>query len=252
MKKIKYCLILGILLIILSGCYSVPITGRSTFIAISQADEETLGLQAFDEQKQASKLASPELQAKISKIGKDLASVTDQKDWNWQFVVFDDPTVNAWCLPGGKVAVYTGILPYFKNDNELAAVLAHEIAHAIARHGASRMTQNIFMETGAAILGMSTKNSEALALAYGVSTELLVALPYSRENEYEADYIGIILMAKAGYNPQAALDFWQRFATSSAASSTPEFFSTHPSDANRVAHLKGKMPEALSIYNKKR
>jgi predicted Zn-dependent protease len=168
--------------------------------------------------------------------------------------VFDDTnTINAWCLPGGKVGVYTGLLPYARTDGELATVMAHEIAHAVARHGAERMSQQMVVETGSAIVAgtVSEQNVEVAKVAYGVGSQLFVMLPYSRKHEFEADRIGLIYMARAGYDPREALTFWQRFAELSKGA-PPEWLSTHPADTKRVEQIKQLLPEAEAEYQKTR
>jgi predicted Zn-dependent protease len=158
-------------------------------------------------------------------------------------------------MPGGKVVVYTGILPYTRDENGLAVVLGHEIAHAVARHGAERMSQEILRNVGAVALAValddkSPETRAAWLLAYGIGTQVGVMLPYSRLHESEADHLGLIFMAIAGYNPEGAVDFWQRMSAASNGQKPPEFMSTHPSDETRIKQLQEWMPEALKYYNK--
>ena len=173
-------------------------------------------------------------------------------DWEWEFVVFNDSeTANAWCLPGGKVAVYTGILPYAKNDAQLATVMAHEIGHAVARHGVERMGTETMVSAVGSIIGSSVSeaNADAVLAAYGVGSSLFVTLPFSRDDEYEADQIGMNFMARAGYDPNEAIKFWENFMAA-GGSSVPEMLSTHPSDANRIAKLKTYLPANEELYKK--
>ena len=174
--------------------------------------------------------------------------------YSWEFNLVDDPQINAWCMPGGKVVFYTGILPYCQDESGIAVVMGHEIAHAVARHGNERMSQQMVTQFGAELGNamMSEKSAEAQALfstLYGVGSQLLVALPYSRSHETEADKMGLIFMAMAGYNPETAVEFWQRMAAS-GGQKQPQFLSTHPSDQTRVSDLQKFMPEALRYYRK--
>jgi predicted Zn-dependent protease len=182
--------------------------------------------------------------------------MSDQlKGYKWEFNLVEDPNVNAWCMPGGKVVVYTGILPVAKNEAGLATVMGHEIAHAFARHGAERMTQGLLVELGGMALekALATRPEETRDLfmrSYGAGTQYGILLPYSRKQESEADHLGLIFMAMAGYNPNDALDFWQRMAASSSGQAPPEFMSTHPADATRIRNIKKLIPEAMKYYKK--
>jgi predicted Zn-dependent protease len=189
----------------------------------------------------------------VERVGKRLAAAAPDKDFNYEFTVIESPAANAFCLPGGKVAVYTGILPYCQNEAGLAAVLGHEIGHAIARHGGERMSQGQIQEVGgvtlAALLeakGVSPTTGNLAMTAFGIGSQVGVMLPFSRSHETEADYLGLIYMAKAGYDPHEAVAFWNRFAA--LGSGTPTFLSTHPSSPDRAKALEVKMPEADAIY----
>lgn len=242
--------------LLLSGCYTVPVTGRSAFIVTSVSEEKALGLEAFNTYKTNSVLLTDSsINARVKNIGNRIARIaeadTPDMEWEWEFVVFNDSaTANAWCLPGGKVAVYSGILPYAKTDAQLATVMAHEIAHAVARHGVERMgTESVLSVVGGIIgSGVSDANSEAFQTAYGLGSQLAVTLPFSRKDELEADKIGLNFMARAGYDPQEAINFWESFEASGAGSSTPEFLSTHPSDSTRIQALKEYLPECQALY----
>jgi predicted Zn-dependent protease len=173
----------------------------------------------------------------------------------WEFNVVESPEVNAWCMPGGKVVVYTGILPITKDETGLAVVMGHEIAHAVAQHGAERMSQGLLQELGGVALSVALAKEPAetqnlFYAAYGVGTTVGVMLPFSRTHESEADRLGLIFMAMAGYDPNAAVDFWTRMAAQKGGAAPPEFLSTHPSDATRIADIKKELPEALSYYKK--
>jgi predicted Zn-dependent protease len=168
--------------------------------------------------------------------------------------VKNDTTPNAWCMPGGKVVVYTGILPYTVDQNGLAVVLSHEIAHAVARHGNERMSQQLLVQMGGIALSEAIKQKpeetkNIFNAVYGIGTQVGLMLPYSREHELEADRLGLIFMAMAGYDPQTAIPFWERMAKSAGAK-PPEFISTHPSDATRINKIKAVMPEAMKYYKK--
>ena len=174
--------------------------------------------------------------------------------YKWEFNLIEDATVNAWCMSGGKVVVYTGLLPLVQNDAALATVMGHEIAHAVARHGSERMSDQMLVQLGGtaltAALAQKPEQTRQIAMtAFGVGSQLGVVLPFSRQHEYEADYMGLIFMAMAGYDPNESIVFWEKMAKQSGTK-PPEFLSTHPVDENRIARLKEKMPEAMAYYNK--
>ena len=241
-----------------AGCSTVPETGRSQMNLFSSEQEMQLGLTEFDKMKKEVPISKdPAANAMVQRVGKRIAAVAQLTGAQWEFVVFESKEANAFCLPGGKVGIYTGILPICQDDAGLAAVMGHEVAHAVARHGGERMTQaqalNTVGQVGGALMG-SSKYSEWAPLAtqaYGVGAQLGVALPHSRAQESEADEIGILYMARAGYDPRAAVSFWERFADYNNArggSATSWFLSTHPTDAARIAHLKELLPKAEADY----
>ena len=238
------------------GCNSAPITGRKRVLLIPENQELTLGAKAFDESLAEQKPSSnSRLTQVVERVGKRIASVSGRQDFQWDFRLIENTTPNAFCLPGGKVAVHTGILPICQNEAGLAVVMGHEIAHALARHGGERMSQNLWMDGAQVLAGKVIANKfpsrqEQLMKYYGLGSKYLVQLPYSRLQESEADHIGIMLMAKAGYNPTGAPAFWQRFAGSTNSPETLEWFSTHPSDARRSQDLLELMDEAKSLYQK--
>jgi predicted Zn-dependent protease len=173
----------------------------------------------------------------------------------WEFHVVDDPAVNAWCMPGGKVVFYTGILPICKDETGVAVVMGHEVAHAIANHGGERMSQELALQTGmtglqVALSQKPQQTQQIFMQAVGLGTQVGVMLPYSRLHESEADRMGLIFMAMAGYDPNAAVSFWQRMSASSGGAKPPEILSTHPSDTRRIKDLKAALPEALKYYKK--
>ena len=235
------------------GCAKVPYTNRSQLILVSQRDESALGAQAFSQVVAKSRVdSSPGVNRAVTEVGERLARVANRPDFQWKFIVIDDPRqVNAFCLPGGKVAVYTGILPVAQDQAGLAVVLGHEIAHALARHGAERMSQGMVAQSvGQALaIGLGGGAESAMILAaYGLGTQYGVLLPYGRTQESEADHIGLLLMAQAGYDPREAVDFWERMERSGGGGA-PEFLSTHPSHGTRVKQLREWIPEATRLYD---
>ena len=227
-----------------SGCSTVPITGRSQFTALVSPEQEmTLGLTSFNEMKKGTPISNDAAaNALVQKVGKRIAAIAGP---------FASKEANAFCLPGGKVGVYTGILPITKDEAGLATVIGHEVAHAIARHGAERMSEGMLIQLGGQALGNGLANSDprvqVLAnAAYGLTTQVGRELPHSRAQESEADHIGLIYMARAGYNPEASVQFWQRFAAynQQQGGSTPAFLRTHPTDETRIKQLQAWMPEA--------
>jgi predicted Zn-dependent protease len=244
---------------VLSGCDTVPVTGRSQLNLMSTGQEEQLGLTSFNQLKQQTPISKDvAANALVQKVGHRIAAVAD-KDMpgaQWEFVVFESKEANAFCLPGGKVGVYTGILPITKDESGLATVLGHEVAHAVARHGGERMTEAMLLQTGGELLSASLSSRDprmvaAANSAYGVTTQVGVALPHSRAQESEADHIGLIYMARAGYDPRQAVAFWQRFADfeKQQGGNTPAFLRTHPTDAKRIQQLQVWLPEALAQYH---
>lgn len=240
--------LMGMLVIV--ACGTVPITGRQQFMLVSESEEAQLGLTAYREILSKESISrDPRLNAIVQRVGRRIAAVADRPDYQWEFRVIDKDEANAFALPGGKVAVYTGLFPYTKTDAGLAVVMGHEVAHALARHGAERMSQstaaNAVIGLGAAVAGVQNPAiMQAISAAYGIG----VALPFGRGQESEADHIGLILMAKAGYDPQEAVPFWQRMSSGQGRSGPPEFLSTHPSGDTRIRQLREWMPEALSHY----
>lgn len=192
------------------------------------------------------------IQKAVEQFYRDKKASDDLKGFAWEFNVVDENTVNAWCMPGGKVVVYTGLLPVTQDEQSLAVVMGHEIAHAIARHGNQRMSQGLLVQFGGAALSVAMSQKPALTQqlfqqAYGVSTTL-GTLKYSRSHESEADKMGLIFAAMGGYDPEAAVSFWQRMASAGGGQKPPELLSTHPSDETRIKDLKAFMPEAKKYY----
>ena len=245
-------LIVGITLavagMLVAGCATVPYTNRRQFNIISEDEENQMGLQAYTEVKKKNKIShDPEVNAMVERVGKRIAAAANKPEYHWEFTVIDDPkTVNAFCLPGGKIAVYTGILPLTKDDTGLAVVLGHEVSHALAHHGAERISDQTLVSLPLAVIleGRSAESQALIQDAFGIG----LALPFSRKQESEADHIGLILMAKAGYDPRRAVEFWQRMAHEMQGKAPPAFLSDHPSDAQRIEKIKEELPEALTYY----
>jgi metalloendopeptidase OMA1, mitochondrial len=241
------------------SCYTNPQTGRKELVLFTPAEEAQLGLSAFSDLKKSTPISSDAAQNDlVRRVGGRISQVATLPNAQWEFVVFQDQTANAFCLPGGKVGVYSGILPITSNEVGLATVIGHEVSHAVARHGGERMSHELLIEMGGMGLQLALQKQPqqtiALAMtAYGVGTNLGHTLPHSRAQELEADYMGLLLMAKAGYDPHEAITFWQRFSTyiDQHGGEPPEFLSTHPLDAKRISELQKHLPEALAIYNKR-
>jgi len=244
-----------------SGCATVPETGRSQLSLMSAGEEMQLGLTSFNQLKKETPVSKDAAaNALVQKVGKRIAAVAELPNAQWEFVVFENKEANAFCLPGGKVGVYTGILPITRDEAGMATVLGHEIAHAVARHGGERMSQELVRQTGGSVLATTLSNADPRTQAivktvYGVGSQVGAILPYSRLHESEADKIGLKYMARAGYNPEAAVGFWQRFAAYSqqqGGSGTPAFLRTHPTDEKRIQQLKAWLPEAKAEYRPSR
>jgi len=253
-RTFKQITLVAILALLFIGCSKAPITGRSQLIMISPQQEVQLGYQSAKAVLAKEKI-STDLQKNtmVKRVGKRIAAVSNQNSYDWEFfVIKNDKEANAFCLPGGKVFVYTGLFKYVANDDELAAVMGHEIGHALARHGAERMSRGQLAQMGGQVLGAvmqgrgNPQTTQAVMQAFGIGTQLGVMLPHSRTQEYEADHIGLVLAAKAGYNPQAALQFWEKFAKDGRSS--PEYLSTHPAPANRISEIRALLPKVIPIY----
>ena len=230
-----------------TGCRTVPMTGRSQLMLSTAASENELGASAYKEYKlQTRPTGDKNQQALLERVGDSIKNASGVTDFEWEFNVLESDTVNAFCLPGGKVAVYTGMMRQFSNEAELACVVAHEVGHAIARHGGERTSWSYLQAIGT--LGVSKYGNETAQTIYGIGSEYGIMLPYSRKHENEADLIGLYLMAKAGYDPKAAVDFWKKFNTGNS-SKLDELLSTHPCDATRIANLSEHLAEAETLYS---
>jgi predicted Zn-dependent protease len=253
--------------IVVQSCSVVPLTGRKQLNLLPESEMVSMGLTSYSEFLKENPLSPDKSNtAIVKKVGGDISNAVIKyfKDngiesrldgYQWEFnLVKNDTVPNAWCLPGGKVVVYTGILPYTRDKNGLAVVLSHEIAHAVARHGNERMSQQLVIQLGGMALNEAIKEKpeetkSIYNVAYGIGSQVGVILPYSREHELEADKLGLIFMAMAGYDPQTAVTFWERMA-SAGGNKPPEFLSTHPSDETRIRKIKAAIPEALKYYKK--
>ncbi|SMB98513.1 peptidase M48 Ste24p [Hymenobacter roseosalivarius DSM 11622] len=247
------------------GCSTVPITGRRQLSLVSDAEINTLAAQQYREVISQSKLSTNSTQtAMVRRVGQRIQQAVETyfrqqnaqdqlAGYAWEFnLIQDDAQQNAWAMPGGKTAVYTGILPITQDENGLAVVMAHEIAHAVAKHGSERMSQGLVQQLGGQALGAALSTNSAttqqVALqAFGVGSQLGL-LRYGRNQESEADRLGLIFMAMAGYNPDGAVGFWQRMAARSNGASPPEFLSTHPSNETRISDIQSLLPEARKYY----
>jgi len=249
------------------NCSTVPLTGRSQLNMIPNSEMLAMSFQQYDQFLKENKISSNKAEVDmVKRVGGRIEQAVEKymrdnnlssrlSGYNWEFNLVEDDQVNAWCMPGGKVVVYTGILPVTNDETGLAVVLGHEIAHAIAEHGNERMSQQLLQQVGAVGLMVAMKDepvqTQALWLSvYGVGTTLGVILPYSRTQESEADHLGLIFMAMAGYDPYEAPEFWKRMAESKQGGQPPEFLSTHPSDQTRINDITAWIPEAMKYYKK--
>ena len=245
-------------LLLLVACAKVPITNRTQLILLPRAFEMQLGASAYLGMLESEKVSKNKHYARtVTRVGQRIAAVSHTPNLRWQYTVFDnDKLVNAFALPGGKIGVYTGMMPVAKTDAGLATVMAHEVAHTTARHGGERLSLGILLEMGSAALASAMKKKDKktqsrVLAAYGIGSTLVVALPFSRKQESEADRIGLIYMAKAGYDPREAIPFWERMGAAGRGS-PPEFLSTHPGYRTRIKNLRKWMPEAMEYYEASR
>jgi len=254
-------------LIMLLSCSRVPITGRQQLNLLPSSQMLSMSFQQYDEFVKANKISKDATQtAMVKRVGTRIQRAVEDyfaskgmahelKGYVWEFNLVDSKEANAWCMPGGKVVFYTGILPITKDETGMAVVMGHEVAHAIAEHGNERMSQGMLTQLGGMALAVAIQEkpeqTQALWMtAFGVGSQVGVMLPFSRLHESEADRLGLIFMAMAGYNPQQALNFWQRMAEMKGGQAPPEFISTHPSDATRIEQIKKWLPEAMTYYTK--
>lgn len=241
-------------LLALAACGTVAGTGRRQFILTTPAMEAQMGQEAFTDVMATSTVVKDGAwAAMVERCGQRLAKACGAPGFQWEFKLVQDDTINAFCLPGGKVVIYTGIMPHCANEAGLATVMGHEIAHAVARHGGERMTQGVLVQGGALALdvvlqqkGVAPTQRNQWMAAFGMGSQIGVLLPYSRKHEYEADYLGMTYLAKAGYDPAESPRFWERFAKL-GGERPPEFLSTHPADEKRAAEMRAKLPELQAL-----
>jgi predicted Zn-dependent protease len=247
------------------SCSTVPVTGRKQFNIIPNDTMLSMSFQQYQEFLQTNPLSqNAEQTAMVKRTGQRIQNgveayfngrgMADQlAGYAWEFNLVESEEVNAWCMPGGKVVVYTGLLKLVGSEAELAVVMGHEIAHAVAQHGNERMSQGLVAQLGGMALSkaLEEKPAETQQLwmtAFGLGAQVGVLLPFSRQQESEADHLGLIFMAMAGYDPNAALTFWQKMASESGGQAPPEFISTHPSDETRIRNIRSLLPEAMGYY----
>ncbi|WP_297176180.1 M48 family metallopeptidase [uncultured Porphyromonas sp.] len=256
-------------LLLLSSCGSVPITGRRQLNLVSDGEILSASATQYKQFISQSQLSSnTTYNAKVTQVGRRLAAATNAylkqngyesmlSSLSWEFNVVDSKQVNAFCMPGGKIVVYTGLLNLVGNgphsDDELAAVMGHELSHALAKHANERISNQLLLQAGGQILGAAVNTRSQLLgglinQAYGLGAQVGVMLPFGRKQEYEADKMGLVLMAMAGYDPRYAVNFWQKMSASKGGAQQNELLSTHPSDANRIKEIQAYLPNALKYY----
>ena len=256
-----------VIALLLTGCSTVPITGRSQLNLIPGSSMLSMSADQYGTFLKENKLSQNAQQtATVKRVGARIQDAVERyfvsaglqdhlKSYKWEFNLVEDKQVNAWCMPGGKVVVYTGILPVALDDAGLAVVMGHEIAHAIAEHGNERMSQGLIAQLGGTALSaaLATKPEATRQLwmsVYGVGSQYGALMPYGRMQESEADHLGLVFMTMAGYDPNVAISFWERMAAQKGGQAQPEFLSTHPADATRIANIKRLIPSVLSTYRK--
>lgn len=254
-----------VLLLVAISCTKVPVTGRSQLNLIPSGQMNAMSFQQYEQVLAESKLSTDaEATAMIRRVGVRIKGavetyfaqqgLSDQLDgYDWEFNLIDSDQVNAWAMPGGKVAFYTGILPICQDEQGVAVVMGHEVAHAVAQHGNERMSQGLIAQMGGLALAKALEDKpeqtqQLWMTAFGVGASVGAILPFSRLQESEADHLGLIFMAMAGYDPNTAVEFWQRMAAEKGGGAPPEFLSTHPSDDTRIRKIREHLPEAMTYY----
>lgn len=267
MTKFNILIASATLLLLAGSCSTVPLTGRKQVNLLPESEMISMGFSNYSDFKKETPLSANRNQAAmVNDVGNRISSAVVTyfnenglssriSGYEWEFNLFRSEVPNAWAMPGGKVAIYEGILPFTVDEDGLAVVIGHEISHIVARHGNERMSQQLVVQLGGIALNeaVSEKPEETRNIflaVYGLGAQVGAILPYSREHEKEADRLGLIFMAMAGYNPESAVGFWERMSASSG-SRPPEFLSTHPSDATRIAEMKKSLPEAMKYYRAK-
>jgi metalloendopeptidase OMA1, mitochondrial len=253
-KAAGMLVIMSVLAMVLTACATAPYTGRTQLMLVSQEQEEQLGLQAAEQILQQERRSDNQRHREmVERAGRRIAGVAEQ-DFNWEFHTLAGDTANAFALPGGKVFVYDGLFKYADSEDRLATVMAHEIAHVLTRHGAERLSMSMAAQVGqeAALQALNIQSPagmQTFGVAYGIASQIGVILPYSRKQELEADRIGLVLMAKAGYDPRAAIEFWKAMSEA-AKGSPPPFLSTHPPDEQRIEQIEEMLPEVMGYYRR--
>ncbi len=264
LHTVKYLLTIAITAFLVQGCSSVPITGRRQLMLVSDQQVITLSLQQYQEYIHTAKVITdtPEAQM-VQRVGMRIANAVETflknsgasseiQNYAWEFKLVEDKSVNAFAMPGGKVVVYSGLLPVTQNEASLAVVIGHEIGHVVAKHASERISQQLALQYGGAVAGELLKGVAANTIGqtvFGLGAQVGVMLPYARKQEYEADELGLIFMAMAGYDPRVAIPFWTRMAQSTQGGKIPEFLSTHPTDAKRIGNMEKILPKALQYYS---
>jgi predicted Zn-dependent protease len=264
------CVLLAGVLVLLSvsSCSTVALTGRKQINLVPDSEMLSASSQQYDqfmkenkpssdaEQTERVKRVGARIQAAVEEYARQNNRTQDLSGYAWEFNLVESKEVNAWCMPGGKVVFYTGIMPVCQDDNGVAVVMGHEVAHAVAKHGSERMSQQLVVQMGGTALGaeLSSKPQQTQQLwmsAFGAGAQYGLLLPFSRSQESEADHLGLIFMSMAGYDPHNAVTFWQRMAQATGGEKPPEFMSTHPADETRIKKIQDAMPEALKYYKAK-
>lgn len=263
--SLRYVLIVFLVAVMLASCSTVPITGRSQVALIPSDTMLSMSTQQYDEFLSTHKISKDKEKTEmVKKAGKRIKNAVERyfaenglsdrlNGYQWEFNLIDDKAVNAWAMPGGKVVVYTGLLPIARDETGLAVVMGHEVAHAVADHGNERMTQALGVQLGGLALSTALATEPAMTQelwmgVYGAGAQYGLLLPYSRLHESEADHLGLIFMAMGGYDPRAAVPFWQRMSAEKKGQAPPEFLSTHPSDETRIEDIKNLIPKAMQYY----
>jgi predicted Zn-dependent protease len=264
-QKVFLALVIILLQVLAQSCRTVPVSGRQQLALLPESTLIGMSLTSYNEFISSNRLSTNQQQTELVRTtGFRIANAVEEylknngmgsrvSEFQWEFNLVEEDVVNAWAMPGGKIVFYTGILPVTRNAGGLAAVMGHEIAHVVARHGNERMSQQLLVQTGGVALAVAMREKPAetrnmFLAAYGVGTAVGVVLPYSRAHEREADRLGLIFMAMAGYNPQEALDFWERMDKMAGGAGPPAFLSTHPTSADRIREIRSFLPEAMKYY----
>lgn len=261
---VKYFLTMVITVFLMQGCGSVPITGRRQLMLVSDQEVISLSLQQYQDYIRTATTitGTPEAQM-VQRVGMRIAKAVETflknngasseiQNYAWEFKLVKDNSINAFAMPGGKVVVYSGLLPVTQNEASLAVVIGHEIGHVVAKHAHERISQQLALQAGSELAGELLGGVAATQIGqtvFGLGAQMGVMLPYARKQEYEADELGLIFMAMVGYDPRVAIPFWTRMAQSSQGGKIPEFLSTHPTDAKRIDNMEKILPKALKYYS---